>query len=269
MDNRALERMRTRARAVRARAATQSWSYRQRNLAAGVWFRLRRVLADAQAAYEISGEEARQLVVEGYRPEQCGREVVPEKTILFVDPARLSRLATRRPIRVGLGPDFLAATNVALVRFGDEQDEPHEGQNLRERALRAAELLARDPRVKLVYLFGSAALDRGPVPRDLDLAVWSDPPWSFDEQMRRQADLVMAINGPVDLVLLHDASVILAYEIVESGRCLFARDSDLETEFVTRARARYWDFKPYRDEQWRLSGRRAQQRLETRSGPET
>jgi hypothetical protein len=114
-----LERMRTRARDVRTRAQVRSWTYRQRNLAAGVWFRIRRMLADARAAYVISDEDACRLVTEGYTREACGREIAPEKTILFVDEPRLSRIATRRPIPVGLGPEFLAAHAVALVAFDE------------------------------------------------------------------------------------------------------------------------------------------------------
>ncbi len=124
MDSGPIDRMRKRVRAVRARASVRSWTYRQRNLAAGVWFRLRRVLADAQTAYEISVEDARRLVGEGYRPEPCGREVAPEKTIVFVDQARLSGIATRRRIPVGLGPVFLAASVIALVPFDEAQSEP-------------------------------------------------------------------------------------------------------------------------------------------------
>ena len=56
------------------------------------------------------------------------------------------------------------------------------------------------------------------------------------------------------------AASSMAHEVVEGGLCLFARTPDLETDFITRARARYWDFKPYRDEQWRLAGRRAAER---------
>lgn len=116
-DSRALQRMHERARAVRARAAIRSWEYRQRNLAAGVWYRLRRVLADARAAYVISDDDARELVAEGYRVEPCGREVSPEKSLIFVDDQRLAAISSRREIRVGLGPEFLQATAVALVAF--------------------------------------------------------------------------------------------------------------------------------------------------------
>ena len=117
MSSLVLDTMRARARDVRTRAAVRSWNYRQRNLAGGVWFRLRRVLADARAAYVISDDDARRLVEEGHQPEACGTEVAPEKTMLFVDEARLSGLISRRQIPVGLGPAFLAARAIALVPF--------------------------------------------------------------------------------------------------------------------------------------------------------
>ena len=67
-------------------------------------------------------------------------------------------------------------------------------------------------------------------------------------------------GAPIDLVSLNDASIVLAHEIVESGSCLFALTADIQTEFVTRARARYWDFEPYRKEHWRLAGERLGER---------
>jgi hypothetical protein len=121
MDSRALKRMRARARAVRIHARVRAWKYRQRNLAAGVWFRLRRVLADAKAAYVISDEDAGRLLAEGYESAACGREVAPAKTMVFVDARRLDRVESRCPIPVDLGPAFLAASTIALVRF-DETD---------------------------------------------------------------------------------------------------------------------------------------------------
>ena len=130
----------------------------------------------------------------------------------------------------------------------------------RQRAERAARLLAQDQRVSLVYLFGSAAEPSRTSIRDVDLAVLTDPHLTLEELTRRRADLVSATGAPVDLVSLSEASIVLAYEVVESGVCLYARTPEVETEFVTRARARYWDFKPYRDEQWRLAGERLAER---------
>lgn len=114
-----VDRMHARARSVRTRAAVRQWQYRQRHLAAGAWFRLRRTLADARAAYAISSADAHSLLAEGYVPEACGTQVEPRKTILFVDEARLARLESRRPIPVRLGSDFLAAVAVALLPFDE------------------------------------------------------------------------------------------------------------------------------------------------------
>jgi hypothetical protein len=69
-----------------------------------------------------------------------------------------------------------------------------------------------------------------------------------------------ATGAPIDLVSLNDASVVLAWEVADSGRCLYARDPDAEIGFVTRARARYWDFKPFLDQQWRLTAERLEER---------
>lgn len=120
MGSSGLDGMRARARAVRRRASIRGWEYRQRHLAAGVWFRLRRLLAGAKAAYVVSIEDARRLVADGYRPEACGAQISPEKILLFVDAARLARVESRREIPVGLGPEFLMAPAVVLVAF-DEQ----------------------------------------------------------------------------------------------------------------------------------------------------
>ena len=77
-NDRLLDRMRARAHAVRTRAAIRRWEYRQRR-PAGVWFRIRRVLADAKEAYVISVRDAERLIAEGYKPEACGAQLAPEK----------------------------------------------------------------------------------------------------------------------------------------------------------------------------------------------
>jgi hypothetical protein len=119
MSDGAVEAMRARARAVRVRAAVRRWQYRQRHLAAGAWFRLRRTLAEAKAAYAISSSDAQSLLADGYVPDACGTTIEPAKTILFVDGAHLGRLESRRPIPVRLGPAFLTASAVALLPFDE------------------------------------------------------------------------------------------------------------------------------------------------------
>jgi hypothetical protein len=110
----ALER---RVRQARSRAAVRAWEYRQRHHAKGVWLRLRRILADAEAAYVIPEGEAEGLVAEGFPPEPVGRELEPVKVILFLPAERVARLTGAREIPVRLGVELLEAPALALIRF--------------------------------------------------------------------------------------------------------------------------------------------------------
>lgn len=133
-------------------------------------------------------------------------------------------------------------------------------EEARERAERVARTLAADPRVRLIFLFGSAAdPDRAQV-RDVDLAVLTDPSMSFKEVMELFSE-ALPIQGRTDLVWLNEAPPVLARE-VSRGECLYANSPEAETEFVTQARMKYLDFKHYRDEQWRISGERLQELLD-------
>jgi hypothetical protein len=102
---------------LRSRLLVRAWDYRQRHHARGVWFRLRRTLADASEAFAISAEEGRQLVAEGHEPMPVGNELNPPRQILFVSAERVHRLATARPLVVRLSAELLAADWIALVRF--------------------------------------------------------------------------------------------------------------------------------------------------------
>jgi hypothetical protein len=106
-----------RVRQVRSRVAVRAWEYRQRHHAKGVWLRLRRALADAQAAFVIPDGEAERLIAEGFRPEAVGRELEPPKIILFLPAARVARLVGAREIPVRLEVELLEAPALALVRF--------------------------------------------------------------------------------------------------------------------------------------------------------
>ena len=102
---------------MRSRLLVRSWEYRQRRHAHGVWFRLRRVLADARESYVIPAEEAERLVAEGHRLEPVGDELAPAKRILFIPADRIARIGSARPVAVRLSAELLAAECLALVPF--------------------------------------------------------------------------------------------------------------------------------------------------------
>jgi hypothetical protein len=91
--------------------------YRQRHHAQGVWFRLRRVLAHASAAYVITEDDAQQLVAEGCRVEPVGGELEPRKLIVIASSERIGLIASARPVPLRLGGELLAATCLALAPF--------------------------------------------------------------------------------------------------------------------------------------------------------
>ena len=131
----------------------------------------------------------------------------------------------------------------------------------RERATIAAARLAEEPRVRLVFLFGStAAPDRENV-RDIDLGIWTETALDLRELLRLREKAERGLGLELDLVLLNEASVVLAWEVVKYGECLYAADPDEELQFVTRSKHRYWDFKPFLETQWRLTGERLEERL--------
>lgn len=107
-----------RLRQFRSRQLVRSWEYRQRDLARGVWFRFRRVMADTREAYAVSMAEARELVREGHAVDPIGQALEPPKVIVFAPAARVARLASARPLAVRLSADLLAAECLALVPFG-------------------------------------------------------------------------------------------------------------------------------------------------------
>ena len=106
-----------RLRELRSRVLVRAFTHRQRRHAGGVWFRLRRVLADAREAYVISADEANRLIAEGCQPEPVGRELAPPRIILLLPRERVARLASARPLAVHLNADLLSAECLALVPF--------------------------------------------------------------------------------------------------------------------------------------------------------
>jgi len=106
-----------RIREQHARMLVRSLDYRQRRHAGGVWFRLRRVLADASAAFVIPEDEALRLIAEGHCAEPAGQELEPPKLIVRASSSRIKQIASARPVPMRLDGELLAATCLALTPF--------------------------------------------------------------------------------------------------------------------------------------------------------
>lgn len=100
-----------------------------------------------------------------------------------------------------------------------------------------------------VLLFGSHARGRATAASDIDLAVLvarRPPGWEAVQRLR--GDLEDALSSPVDLVVLDDASPILAMQVLREGSLLACRDPEALQAFTVRTLTDYADLKIIRRE---------------------
>ena len=95
------------------------------------------------------------------------------------------------------------------------------------------QILERDSRIKIAVIFGSI-LYEGPV-RDIDVAVYSNPPLSLKEVLLLSDELERAINVPVDLVPLDRVDPRLQYRILMEGLPIVVRDKNLYDKLILLA----------------------------------
>jgi predicted nucleotidyltransferase len=101
-----------------------------------------------------------------------------------------------------------------------------------------------EPQVSLAYLFGSQASGAtGPL-SDYDLGVLVER--SFVDLRYRLSHKVSQALGTdrIDLVLLNEAPVELAYAIIAQGRLLYQRSLAARVEFEARVLSCYGDYLP-------------------------
>ena len=107
------------------------------------------------------------------------------------------------------------------------------------------------PGVVSALLFGSQATGRTGALSDVDVAVWMDPGLSPAARGQLGNELFPAAaralgTAEVDLVVLNDASVLLAHQARRDGIRLLERDRDARVRLETRALLDYLDTAPLR-----------------------
>jgi predicted nucleotidyltransferase len=115
-----------------------------------------------------------------------------------------------------------------------------------------------EPQVGLAYLFGSQVSGAiGPL-SDYDLGVLVEQP-SADVRYRLNYALSRVLGADrIDLVLLNNALIELAYAIIAQGRLLYERSLAARVEFEASVLSRYGDYLPVSRQQRQdiLEGRR-------------
>lgn len=101
------------------------------------------------------------------------------------------------------------------------------------------------PELALLYLFGSRAQGTAGPMSDYDLGALFDA--AIDDQTRerfRHALVLLLGNESVDLVLLNQAPIELAYAVIAQGIVLYSRDLATRVEYEADVLSRYGDYLP-------------------------
>ncbi|MGH3666223.1 MAG: type VII toxin-antitoxin system MntA family adenylyltransferase antitoxin [Egibacteraceae bacterium] len=103
--------------------------------------------------------------------------------------------------------------------------------------------LAGEPDVIVAYLFGSQARGTARPGSDVDVAVLLA---ERADGHQRQLELMAALGGRADVVVLNDAPVALAHRVLRDGVVLVCRDDRVRVSHWARTVDRYLDTAPLR-----------------------
>lgn len=111
------------------------------------------------------------------------------------------------------------------------------------------DLLARSSDILVAYLFGSFARGKAGPLSDLDVAILLAGRLSREGRLQRRLDIGWEIShllrvDAVDVVVLNDAPLPLAYRVLRDGVVLFCQDEDARIRYQADIISRYLDFKP-------------------------
>ncbi|MGH2529165.1 MAG: type VII toxin-antitoxin system MntA family adenylyltransferase antitoxin [Actinomycetota bacterium] len=113
---------------------------------------------------------------------------------------------------------------------------------------RLREALERHHDVLVAYLFGSTARGTAGPLSDVDVAVLLQ---EDGDPLERQLDLVGEVSSAigsdlVDVILLNEASIALAYRVLRDGRLILSRDERARIQHRVSTVDRYLDMEPFR-----------------------
>ena len=111
-------------------------------------------------------------------------------------------------------------------------------------------ILKQKEEIIFAYLFGSKAEGRDNELSDVDIAVYIDRekmPESglFGYRSEMIVQMQQVLQEKVDFIILNDAPFILAHQVLDKGRLLFARSEAERRKFHEETMRKYLDFLPF------------------------
>ena len=108
-----------------------------------------------------------------------------------------------------------------------------------------AELLAKQPDIKLIILFGSVAGGSEGPESDLDIAVAGDRSLGTAQKMVLIDELAQVSGRPVDLIDLQSVGGTLLHRLLTKGKVVVCKDSELYGELIKKMLFHEADMMPY------------------------
>jgi len=103
--------------------------------------------------------------------------------------------------------------------------------------------------IVFAYLFGSQAKGQSTTISDVDLAVFIDRRISrserFDIRLRLTNDLSAIAGTKVDLIVMNDIPIQLAYEIIKYSKAILCKDRDAMIDAEIEILSKYLDRRYY------------------------
>ncbi len=154
------------------------------------------------------------------------------------------------------------------VRYNDLMDRVI----ISEQMAAMAGYLSTVPEVVLGFLFGSYARGQGRPDSDVDCAVLLaddvPPGAAFDLRLGVMDGLARAIGrDDVDVAILNEAPLALAYRVLRDGKLLFCRDHAAYVQYRVKTLNLYFDFAPLL-ERWRVEQMLLGKRIRLQAGKE-
>jgi len=107
-------------------------------------------------------------------------------------------------------------------------------------------IFSNEDEILFAYLFGSQITGKtGPL-SDYDFAIFlSRKPSSFQFKYRLKNNLLNILNtNQADLIILNNAPIELKYNIINTGKIIYQKNSIAKVEFEADTLSRYFDYLP-------------------------
>ena len=113
--------------------------------------------------------------------------------------------------------------------------------------------------VRLIVLFGSVVRGRIHEESDIDVAVLTERPLTFNKRLKLWSALSPLFSMDVDLTVLNHAEPVLKFQVARHGKVLFEQHPLTWDNWKSYAYRQYWDTEKFRADLGRYISRVAEE----------